>query len=144
MIDLRARYEKCFGARRADPAYLRQLADDLGISLPAEFLSTTEFFDGSGFLAIPMFAIGRQSSPNVLQETKRIRHAISLPEFFLVLAEPPESLIVLDCQSGGVTWCSASDAPRLGRSPLLDKSDVWPSFSAFFAFLLDEEDQIDE
>jgi len=70
----------------------------------------------------------------------RLRSAIDLPHRFVVLAEPAESLIVLDVDSGVVTWCGNFDVSRLDdSSKMLGKATTWPSYADFFAFLLDEE-----
>jgi hypothetical protein len=77
----------------------------------------------------------------VLAETQRLRRAIGLPNQFVVLGEPPESLLVLNCESGEVLWCDAIDAERLGREPLLKRPDTWPHFADFLEYLLNEEER---
>jgi hypothetical protein len=65
---------------------------------------------------------------------------IDLPHRYVALAEPPESLIVLDCESGAIIWCAAANACRLeDRKTMLSPYDSWPDYLSFFAFLLDEE-----
>jgi SMI1-KNR4 cell-wall len=140
MNQLKSQYERLNGLRPAEAAYLRSLESDLGVSLPRDFLSATEFFDGSGVAVLPLHAIARNPAINVLSETKRLRASIGLPEKFLVLGEPSESLLVLDCSDGRVIWCDAIDAPRLGKEPLARDPETWAAYSDFLAYLLDEEE----
>lgn len=77
---------------------------------------------------------------NVLAETKRLRASIGLPDEFLVLGEPSESLLMLNCSDGQVIWCDAVDAPRLGKEPLACEPETWGSYGDFLANLLDEEE----
>lgn len=140
MNQLQGMYERLNGLRPADGAYLRSLEGDLGVSLPQEFLAATEFFDGSGIAVLPLHSIARNPAMNVLSETKRLRASIGLPDQFLVLGEPSESLLVLDCSNGQVIWCDAVDAPKLGKEPLAREPETWASYGDFLAYLLDEEE----
>ncbi len=77
-----------------------------------------------------------------MNETLRLRSAIDLPHRFIVLAQPSESLIVLDVESEGVIWCDNYDVPRLDdSSKMLGTPDTWPRYAEFFEFLLDEEEE---
>jgi hypothetical protein len=63
----------------------------------------------------------------------------------LILAEPPESLIVLDCESKthgtpAVIWCDAQEVRRLNDVTTLSKPGVWQSYMDFFKHLLKEEE----
>jgi hypothetical protein len=140
MSQLKARYERLNGLRPADSAYLRGLESDLGISLPGDFLSAAEFFDGSGIAVLPLHAIASSPALNVMSETRRLRRSIGLPENFLVLGEPSESLLVLDCGDGHVIWCDALDAPRLGKQSLAREPETWTTYGDFLAYLLEEEE----
>ncbi|RMH87351.1 hypothetical protein EBB59_13180 [Lysobacter pythonis] len=137
---LQSIYERLNGLRPADESYLRSLEDELGISLPQDFLSAAEFFDGSGIAVLPLHAIAWSPAMNVLNETKRLRGSVGLPEKFLVLGEPSESLLVLDCSNGQVIWCDAVDASRLGKEPLAREPENWDSYGDFLAYLLGEEE----
>jgi hypothetical protein len=130
------------GERGTQAAVLSQIESRLGLALPADFRRIAEFFDGSGINTLPLYSIDAGGdSWSIVEQTLRLRTAISLPKPFVVLAEPPESLIVMNCAEGGrVLWIDASDAGRLATSDTLRKPDEWPSFAEFFAHLLDEED----
>ena len=78
----------------------------------------------------------------MVDETLRLRRAIDMPHRFVALAEPPSSLIVLDCDSGQVIWCDATDASRLNNlSSTIIAPEIWPSYAAFFEYLLDVEEK---
>jgi hypothetical protein len=140
MNSLRGRYERLNGLRPVDQAYLRSLERELDVSLPQDFLSVAEFFDGSGVAVLPLHAVAWNPAMNVLNETKRLRASIGLPENYLVLGEPSESLLVLDCGDGHVVWCDAVDAPRLGKGTLTREPETWNTYGDFLAYLLDEEE----
>jgi hypothetical protein len=91
-------------------------------------------------------AIARSSpATNVVEETARLRNAIDLPRSVIVLAEPPESLIVMDTAaskgSPAVMWIDANDATRLGSLQSLHQPQVWTSYAGFFEFLLGREEE---
>ncbi|UJB64052.1 SMI1/KNR4 family protein [Acidovorax sp. YS12] len=137
---LKQLYEKLNGLRPVSGVYLRELEQELPISLPQDFLLAAEFFNGSGIAVMPLHAIAHSPKTNVLSETRRLRESIGLPENFLVLGEPPESLLVLDCSNGEVVWCDAIDAPKLGKGELINKPEVWKSYGDFLAYLANEEE----
>ncbi len=88
---------------------------------------------------MPLHALYHDGALNVIAETQRLRRGIDLPGQFLVLGEPPASLLLLDCVSGQVIWCDAIDAERVGKTPLLTPPDIWKSYGHFLAYLLEEE-----
>lgn len=139
MSDVRSRYEACAGPNPIAPDFLRKLERELGVSLPASFLAAAAYFDGRGIVALPLHPMA-DIPANVLDETLRLRRAINLPNRFIVLGEPPESLLVLDCIDGTVIWCDATDATGLGEGRFSQKPHVWTQFSDFLEFLLDEQD----
>ena len=81
---------------------------------------------------------------NVGDKTVELRNSIGLPTCYVVLAEPPESLIVLQTESDEhapttVIWLSAQDAGRLVRGESLTDADYYASFTDFFETLLQME-----
>ena len=54
---------------------------------------------------------------DIIDETIRLREAVNLPMRFIVLAEPPESLIVLDTKNiPSVIWFDTVDISRIEES----------------------------
>lgn len=90
---------------------------------------------------LPLHAVADHPRQKVLDETRRIRAAVGLPVHYLVLGEPPESMLLMDFSAGGqFVWCDAIDAPRLGKEQLATAPEIWHSSAQFFAHLLDEEE----
>ncbi|MCG8613267.1 MAG: hypothetical protein MI864_22380 [Pseudomonadales bacterium] len=79
---------------------------------------------------------------NIVQETLRIREAIGLDSDYVVLAEPAESIIVMKTTGDpAVLWCDAVEAKHVNLQEFVNEPDTWESYSAFFEYLLDEEDE---
>jgi hypothetical protein len=138
---IRERYVRLNGKHSAEKSYLRKVETDLGVSLPDSFLAAAAFFDGTGIRVLPLYAVARKPMANVLDETKRLRSTIGLPANFVVLGEPPESLLVLDCNSGKVFWCDATDARGLQNLSFVREPEVWADFGDFLAHLVSEEEE---
>jgi hypothetical protein len=139
---LRRRYARLNGERATQPMALSRLESRLEVALPADFRRIAEFFNGSGINTLPLYSIDIDDGTwSVVEETLRLRAAIALPKVFVVLAEPPESLIVMNCAKGGsVLWIDATDAGRLATGEALRNPDEWPCFADFFAHVLEEEE----
>ncbi|WGT26678.1 hypothetical protein [Pseudomonas marginalis] len=139
---VKSRFESLNGIRAVDPDFIENLEHELKISLPTSFKLVGEFFDGSGIYVLPLHQIGWESPTNVLSETKRLRNSGQLLPNYLVLGEPAEGLIVMDCNSqlGQVLWCDAIDVNRLGRDALMTAPEVWGSYLDFVEYLLSEEE----
>ncbi|MGH6951178.1 MAG: hypothetical protein ACREH4_09910 [Vitreimonas sp.] len=140
MSSLQSRYEALTGSNPIAPAFLRRLETELGVSLPASFVAAAAFFDGTGMALPPLHPMDGGASGNVLAETQRLRGAVNLPRRFLVLAEPSEGLVVLDCEGGQVIWCDASDVPGLEDGRFARQSDTWAQFSDFVEYLVEQEE----
>lgn len=128
------------------PGEIAAVEATLKVVLPDDLKAVAAFYSGGYLGGISHYAIAaRGPADNVVDETQRLRTAIGLPTPYIVLAEPPASLIVLE--TGGnsadptpVTWLSATDAARLASGePFLSAPDVYPSYGAFFFALLERE-----
>lgn len=140
--ELRSRYIALAGARPASIELLDGIEQQLQVKLPSDFREICDFFDGGGMDVLPLFSLaGNAPQLNPLHETLRCRETIGIPSNFLVLAEPPESLVILDCfGEGRVLWVDAVDASRIVTGKFTSKPNIWPSFANFFSYLLDEEE----
>jgi len=139
---VKSRFESLNGIRTVDPDFIEKLEHELKISLPDSFKLVGEFFDGSGIYVLPLHQIGWESPTNVLDETKRLRSSGRLLSNYLVLGEPAEGLIVMDCNSqlGQVLWCDAIDVNRIGKEALMTAPEVWGSYLDFVEYLVSEEE----
>ncbi len=128
--------------RTVDPDFIKKLEHELKISRPDSFKLVGEFFDGSGIYVLPLDQIGWESPTNVLDETKRLRISGRLLSNYLVLGEPAEGLIVMDCnsRSGQVLWCDAIDVDRIGKEALMTAPEVWGCYLDFVEYLVSEEE----
>ena len=89
-----------------------------------------------------MLSTARGSAANIVAATLELRSAINLPHRFVALAEPANSLIVLDTDTGSVTWYDANDVAYLDTPQEMSAApDTWPTYADFFEFLLDREDE---
>lgn len=149
-MSLERRYEALYGRANMSAAAIDDFASQLGVDVPADLRQIASFYDGGTVGGVDHYSFSPNvPSTNAVAETLRLRQAISLPHQFVVLAEPPESLFVLDTSpfagEPAVLWIDAIDARRLGRSPLLSAPDVWLTYADFFSDLLkDEEDERSE
>ena len=78
-----------------------------------------------------------------MEETIRLHKTAGIPRSMLVLAEPPESLIVLATNHSraqpAVIWLDSSDVSNLNKLESLRDAQVWSSYTDFFDYLLDRE-----
>ncbi len=142
--DLRTQYVAFFGLEPVEAGVLQELERSLNVTIPGDFKEIASFYSGGILGGISHHAIaasGRAS--NILEETSRLRVKAKLPKSMIVLAEPPESLIVMDsnAQEGSpvVMWIDINELSRLGTPMTLSSPQVWPTYADFFAFLLRRE-----
>jgi len=141
--NIKNRFVSLNGERPVPNSTISKIEERLTVILPSDFKEIVSYFDGSGIYSLALHSISvDEPKTNIVSETLRLREAIGIPTQFVVLGEPPESLIVMDCsQKGKVTWCDANDVYRLGKEALLSKPDEWPTFTAFFEHVLDDEEE---
>ena len=139
---LRKRYTALNESRPSSKQFIDSIESELGVQLPKDFREIAEFFDGGGINVMPLYSLaGNAPNLNPIHETLRLRKAIGLPSNWVVLGEPPASLLLMDCDTGGrIIWIDATDAERIGSQDFARQPDTWNSFSEFFDYLLDEEE----
>jgi hypothetical protein len=141
---LRYRYIKVFGIEPSDPGEVREIELRLEVTLPGDFWFISTFYGGGMLGGISHHAISdRGPATNIVDETERIRKALGLNNDIVVLAEPPESLIVMDLIQGSdraiILWLDGWDVGHLPDRKFQGNPQSWNSYSEFFAFLLDRE-----
>ncbi|MTI95553.1 MAG: SMI1/KNR4 family protein [Firmicutes bacterium] len=139
--ELKSRYLNYYPHDGVSEKDIKEIEAILGVKLPNDFSAIALFYSGGFIGGISVLSFSRRdSSQNIIDETIRLRDTIKLPERFIVLAEPPESLIVLDTENQpSIIWCDAVEVSRLKDMRFISKPDVWNSFSDFFAKLLKDE-----
>jgi hypothetical protein len=123
---------------------LQELERSLGVILPNDFKEIAAFYSGGIVGGISHNAIATSGpATNIFEETVRLRQALNLPRSLVVLAEPAESLIIMDTSasegSPAVMWIDASDARDLAGLEGLHDPQLWRSYTDFFDFLLVRE-----
>ena len=97
---LKQRYIQLNSIDGIDEIVLRNIEEILRVKVPEDFCQISNFFSGGLLGGIGNFAFDYEGiSPNIVEETLRLRNAINMPHRFIVLAEPPESLIVMDTEN---------------------------------------------
>lgn len=123
--------------------FIDSIETQLGIQLPQDFREISNFFGGESINAMPLYSLaGNAPILNPIHETLRLREAIGLPSNWVVLGEPPASLLLMDCAAGGkIIWIDDIDAERIGLQEFTSKPNTWSSFGEFFDYLMHEEEE---
>lgn len=142
--ELRSRYIELLGEEPTNAGVLDQIESQLNMRLPSDFHNIASFYSGGTVGGISHHAIAAEGpATNVVKETIRLREKAGIPHSMLVLAESPESLIVLATGHSNtqpaVIWLDSSDVSSLHNVGTLHNPQVWNSYAEFFEFLLDRE-----
>ncbi|MCI3947935.1 SMI1/KNR4 family protein [Pseudomonas syringae] len=124
---------------------LESIEKELAIKLPLDFKQIAMFYNGGLLGGISHHAISSETNPlSIVDETLRLRKSINLTDDYIALAEPAESIIVLDVSSvPAVIWCDAIDAENINTKKFSTPPDSWDSYESFFSYLLDREESGD-
>ena len=132
IILLQEKYEKIYGNEATASGEIENIEEALDVILPFDFKEILSFYSGGLLGGISHFGTSTSDSENIVFETIKAREALGLPHHYVVLAEPPESLILLDTlDKDGVLWVDAND--------LYNKTEKWDTYKDFFQFLIEEE-----
>ena len=123
---------------------LNKIEEKLEVKLPLDFRKISMFYSGGYLGGISNYSfIDDGNNFNIVDETIRLRREIGLPKRFIVLAEPPESIIVMDTENvQSIIWCDSVEVDKLENKSFITKPDEWNSYSEYFGQLIeDEEDE---
>ena len=143
--ELRIKYESLLPVDGIDDNAINEIQTSLNVCLPEDFCEIASFYSGGFLGGISNYSFtNSDDSTNIINETIRLRNSINLPLRFVVLAEPAESLIVMDTQNTpSIIWCDAVEISKLHNKSFISKPDEWNTYTEFFAQLLkDEEEQM--
>ncbi|WP_209304399.1 MULTISPECIES: SMI1/KNR4 family protein [unclassified Neisseria] len=130
--EMKKEYEKIYGNEGVSKNDIELIEKKLFTKLPLDFKKITEFYSGGYMGGISHFGISEYDDENIIKETIKARVYLNLPTNYLVLAEPPESLILMDTQEGSsVLWVDSNNIENI--------SEKWNSYTEFFQYLLEEE-----
>lgn len=144
--DLKNRYTQLYESDGVEEGVLNRIEGILKIKLPEDFREIADFYSGGLLGGISGFAFAYEDiTPNIVEETLRLRNSIKLPSRFIVLAEPPESLIVMDTENiPSIIWCDATDAERIRDMSFAIEPQTWGTYKQFFTKLLEDEEEEQE
>lgn len=141
---IKKRYDLLFTDDVIAPQAVARIEQQLQLQLPDDFKEIASFYNGGLLGGISIFSYN-DHHPNLIEETLRLRKDIQLPHSFLFLAEPAESMIVLDtAQTPAVIWCDSIDVHQLHNRSFQIAPDTWNTFSDFFEYLLTQEEEEQE
>ena len=147
-VDLDAWVGRCrsiLGEHPLGSKGLEALERELGFALPEAFRRVSTVYSGGLLGEMDVFSFHPAApAPTVGSCTNYLRERGLIAPKDVVLAEPPESLVVWrDADIDGVVlWLGAHDVERvlaLGEEPISDV-DEWPSFGWFLESCLLEEE----
>ncbi|WP_045521070.1 SMI1/KNR4 family protein [Neobacillus niacini] len=141
--ELMERYENLYSLEGLNDKQINVIETSLEIKLPNDFKQICSFYSGELIGNISIFAFDG-NSPNIIDETLSLRDAINLPLNFIVLAEPPASLILMDIEKKpSVLWCDSNDVQRIHNHSFVSSPDYWDTFSDFFlSRTIDDEEEL--
>ncbi len=118
---------------------IKTIERKLGIILPDDFKKIATFFNGGEVGAFDLYNFYfDENEYNIVDETLRLRESISLPMQYVVLAEMSESIILMNVKSQpAIIWCDSYDVENIVSGNELNNPDLWDSYSAFFASMLE-------
>lgn len=139
---LEKRYGAIYGSEPCGDGVIVEIEAILGIQLPDDFKEVANFYSGGFLGGISHHEIANiGEATNIVQETIRLRESVGLAENYVVIAEPSESLIVLNIKGKpAVIWCDAVEAKSINSRIFNNEPDTWESYGEFFDYLLDEEE----
>jgi hypothetical protein len=122
---------------------INEIQKELNLQLPPDFCEISEFYSGGMLGDVSLFSFIRiNNAENIIDETIRLRKTSGLPHEYIVLAEPSESIIVLNTQNKPtVLWIDAVEITQISDMFFESMPDKWDSFLDFFYKLLQQEEE---
>lgn len=100
------------------------------------------------FLAFEFFNFQTKNPYSVVEETMQLRENCGLPNYYIILAIQDDVTAVLlesksaDYPENRVIFCTLYDFQNLCESKTMEENPrIFPTFSNFFSYLLDEEEK---
>ena len=134
-------------AARLFPSSLKSTAEEvseleeiLEVKMSNEFKSGDIIYAYDLFESFDFFSFPR----GVIQETLRLRKDANLPKDTLILSEDDASIWLMRCLGDHeeIYWMAVEDYYRYcDNEPLEYNPTIFPTFTDFFSYLLDEEEK---
>lgn len=140
---MKKRYIALYSEDGINNRELVEIEKMLEVELPDSFCEISTFFSGGYLGSISNYSFSNvDNSLNIIDETIRLRETINLPTRFVVLAEPPESLIVMDTKNNpSIIWFDAVEITELDKKSFTSQPDEWEDYVDYFNALLEEEEE---
>jgi len=121
---------------------LQQIEDSLDIVLSYDFKKINEYYNYSYLWYFDFCSFPR----GVIEETHYYRKRNDLDQNYLILSNQDEMTVVMkiiSTKKSEVIWCGLEDFFNLCENkPMEYNPTIFPSFTDFFEFLLDEEEKM--
>lgn len=143
IMEMKKRYIALYSEDGINDRELVEIEKMLEVELPDSFGEISTFFSGGYLGSISNYSFSNvDNSLNIIDETIRLRETINLPTRFVVLAEPPESLIVMDTKNNpSIIWFDAVEVTELDKKSFTSQPDEWEDYADYFNALLEEEEE---
>jgi hypothetical protein len=140
--ELKERYLNLQPSDGVNDAILSEIESTLNVKLPSDFCEIAAFYSGGYLGGISNYSFSNNDgSTNIIEETIKLRNSINLPLRYIVLAEPPESIIVMDTENiPSIIWCDAVEVTKLNDKSFITKPNEWNSYTEYFAQLIEDEE----
>lgn len=140
LSELKLKYLEVFPEDALNQDELNAIEKRLGVTLPNDFKEISKYFSGGSVGIIEFYDFKDNNDINIVDETLRLRESMQLPEQYIVLAEPPESIVVMDIKNvPTIIWCDSIDIENIESNNYSSQPDTWESFSDLFYDMLLEE-----
>jgi hypothetical protein len=146
---LKEKYLSMYPQNELQENIAQDIEETLDVVLPNDFKNIIKYCHRlDNISSLDLFSFDEKVNGwNIYEKTKFFRMSIHLPKKYIVLKEGDESFIVLETQDdpnqpASVIWCGEADAYNLVEGkPLIDNPKIFPTFTDFFMYLLDEEEK---
>ncbi|APC40582.1 SMI1/KNR4 family protein [Clostridium estertheticum] len=141
--ELKERYLNLQPSDGVDNEVLANIQKTLNVKLPEDFYEIASFYSGGYLGGISNYSFSsNDDETNIINETIRLRNTVNLPLRYIVLSEPPESIIVMDTENiPSIMWCDAIEVTKLNDKSFISKPDEWDNYSDYFAQLIEDEEE---
>ena len=143
IADCRRRYAALYSEEPTPIEIVHDIESALQVSLPDDMKEVARYYGGGILGGIEHTAIEAVGpGGGIVDVTLAFRTGLGLPNRFVVLADHSESVIVLDVDSGAITWLDSVEVDSLvDGQPLVGWKKSWASYSEFFEYMLDKEER---
>jgi hypothetical protein len=123
------------------------VSSSLGVVFSEDFVDINVIYDYAYLGRFDFYSFYYKGASGVTKKTRTFREVINLPHRYVLLSDMGDAgAVFLETQDtpekpSPVIWCDQEDIDRLCREePLIYNPTVWPSFTDFFEYLVEQEE----